>query len=225
MCSARLPLSSWAGPCPADSYFSVEGSVLWLTKSDGPTWLSPLRDGLGAAGRLWAPAVTAQPVPGPASRSNPWAFRPDDYAPLRWGVPEEDIRDISQLPRQPQAVAGLVVDGLLGGLSSQPARTLLKQVALLLPRDAPWLLFDRNGGSAVEIARNFRRSDEERGEGKSTARSAQELRRLLEVAGLGVTAAWGVATRPGRRFRSLVPGGAAWPFLFIEGRGVRTQGE
>jgi hypothetical protein len=225
MCPARLPLSPWSGPCPSASYFFAEGAVLWLGNSRGQTWLSPLREELEVAGRLWAPTVTTQPVPRPGSGSNPWAFRPDDYAPLRWGVPDEDTRDVAELPGRPRALSGLVVDGLLGGLGSQPARTLLGQVAGLLASDAPWLLFDRNGGSATEIVRNFRRSEDERGEGRSTARNAQELRRLLEVAGLGVTAAWGVAPRPGRRLRGLVPAGAAWPFLFIEGRGVRAPGE
>jgi len=164
-------------------------------------------------------------VPTAGSRGNPWSHRPDDYAPLRWGLPEEDIRELAGVADRPSSLAGVVVDGLLDGLGSQETRTLLGQVAGVLGADRPWLLCERNGASVREVVRNLRRSDAERGEGRETVRTSQELRRFLEVAGLGVSGAWGVSSERGRSLRRLVPGGGGWPLLVLEGRRVGGNAE
>lgn len=220
MLSARLDLKPWKGAPPSAERFAGELPVLWLGDPGCGAWLQPLREELVRRGRLWAPALTSVAVPGADSVANPWAFRPDTHAPLRWGEPGRDIRDISGAPGAPEALAGVVFDGVLGGLSSQPARTLLAQVSGLLPDDAAWLALDRNGRYLGQVVRSLRQSDDERGEGRGTSRSAQEFRRLLEVAGLGISGAWGLKQGSGGRLRAAVPGDAGWPLLMLEGRRV-----
>jgi len=225
MWSARLQLRTRLAPCPTAGEFPQPGSVLWLRLSGTEGWLDPLRMALEAEGRLWTPRFQIRPVGAATDRGNPWAHRPDDYAPLRWGHLEDDTRTLREAPGRPDDLVGLVIDGILEGLGSQPARTLLRQAAGLLPEDAPWLLCERNGASVFEVVRNLRRDEGQRGEGRGTVRTAQELRRLLESAGLGVGQAWGLAPSGGARLRGRVPGGAGWPRLFLEGRRVVPVGE
>jgi hypothetical protein len=223
--SASLPLRPWVGAKPSGEYFSTEAPVLWLGGANVPNWLQDLQRELTQAGRLWCPALSTHRVPGAGSQGNPWAFRPDDYAPLRWGPPEEDIRDLMDVRDRPESISGLVLDGLLDGLGGQETRTLLTQAAALMGSGTPWLLLARNGGSVGEVAKNLRRADTDRGEGKETVRSAQEIRRFVEVAGLGVSAAWGLSSGRRRSLRRLLPGGSGWPLLLLEGRRVGVKEE
>ena len=222
MLSAQLDLVPWKGESPRSDRFPAAGKVLFVSASgDGP-WLAPLRASLEGEGRLWAPELTTVAVPGADSVANPWAFRPDLHAPLRWGDPARDIRGLGDLADAPSEVSGVVFDRILGSLDGQCARTLLAQVAELMTPEAPWLALDRNGRYLGQVIRSLRQSDEERGEGKGTWLSAQEYRRLLEVAGFGISAAWGLteSTGMGKRLRASMPGATGWPWLVLEGRRV-----
>ncbi len=193
----RLPLESSADPLPTAAWLPGRGPVLWLGEP-GP--LSALHRDLQAAGRIWTAEVSAVPVPGPPPGTNPFSHRPDRHAALRWGPPSQDRRSLQEVGA-PACFDGLVLVDCLGPLPAQAARTLLVQAAAHLPVGAPWMLLDRNGRYGPEVLRNLRRPDEERGEGKGTVRTVEELRRLLEPAGFGVARARALAPR--RRDRLL----------------------
>ena len=218
MRNGRLRIEPWRGP-PPDAARFAEGPVLHLGGGGNDDWLAPLRADLEAAGRLFSPALSTLAGPGPDPDRNPWAFRPDDFAPLRWGDPAEDVRELGALSGSPETLHGVVVDSVLQGLAAQPARMLLKQVGERLVCGAPWILLERNGASLPEVARSLRRSPGERGEGRSTLRSASELRRLVEVVGLGIEAVHGLGP-PGIAGRVLrrAGAGAAAPWLLFVGR-------
>ncbi len=159
-------------------------------------------------------------VPGPPKTGNPFSFRPDRQAPLRWGDPALDRRTLGELPGAPERFGGLVLVDVIGALASQPARTLLAQLAERLEVGAPWLLLDRNGRYLPEVARHLRRAEDERGEGRGTVRTAEELRRLLEPVGLGLEAAHALSTggRGRRLLRRAVGGDGGAPWLVLRGR-------
>lgn len=209
-----MKLIPWTGGPPEDAGFVGDGPVLWLGPSGRAGWLEGLRTALGD--RVWAPAMSVVSVPRLEVDRNPWAFRPDDHPPLRWGDPAADVRTLADVAGRPDHLGGVVLDGALDGLGAQAARALLSQVAELLPSGAGWLLVERNGRFLPEVVRNVRRPDSERGEGRSTVRTAEEIRRLVEVAGLGIVDAWGVPPE-GRRGRLAVAVagdvGAAWVML------------
>jgi hypothetical protein len=223
--SAGLALRARVSPCPKHGQFEGEGAVLWLRRPGTCSWLEPLRLELDAVGRLWEPRFEVRPVPRADARGNPWSHRPDLSAPLRWGVVEEDVRDLQEMDGSPQQIAGLVIDGVLQGLGNQASRVLLGQAAALLPEDAPWLLCEPNGAALAEVVRNLRRDETRRGEGRGTVRTVRELRRLLESAGLGITEAWGLPPGDGLMRRLRLPGSAGWTRLFLEGRRVVAVGE
>ena len=223
--SAGLPLRARVAPCPTLGQFRGDGAVLWLRSPGTCSWLEPLRLQLDAAGRLWEPGFEVRPVPRAGARGNPWSHRPDRNAPLRWGLLEQDVRELAEVDGRPQQLAGLVIDGVLQGLGNQESRALLGQAARLLLEDAPWLLCEPNGGGLAEVVRNLRRDDNRRGEGRGTVRTVRELRRLLESAGLGITEAWGLGSGDGRARRLRLPGSVGWSRLFLEGRRVVAVGE
>jgi hypothetical protein len=213
----RLPLEASTDRLPGIAAFPGEGPVLWLG-SAAP--LAPLRAELEAAGRLWTADVSAVAVPGPPPGTNPFSHRPDRHAPLRWGPPGDDRRTLDEIGA-PEAFDGAVFAAVLGGLGAQAARTLLTQVAGRLASGVPWLLVDRNGRYLPEVVRNLRRSEDERGEGRGTVRTVEELRRLLEPPGFGVGRARGLAPR--RRDRAAMrlfgaDGAAMW--LVVSGERI-----
>ena len=208
-----LKLQPWTGGPPPAAALPAEGAVLWLERlsdggavrrggpgareipadgrrADGLAWLDPLAAGLGSD-RLWSPPLSVVPVPGPEPR-NAFTFDPDAHPPLRWGRVQADVRDLADLPDRPRPVVAVVFEGVFEGLGQQAARTLLAQARAVLPEDAPWLLVERNGRALGEVVRHLRRPDADRGEAAGTVRSPEELRRLLEVAGFGITGAHGL---------------------------------
>ncbi len=191
----RLPLAASNAPLPDAGWFAAPGRVLWLGEAAA---LGPLRDGLGA--RLWSAPVIPVDVPGPPPGTNPFSHRPDRHAPLRWGRPGDDLRTLDEAGA-PARFDGVVFADVLGALPAQAARTLLTQVAARLVPGARWLLLDRNGRYVPEVLRHLRRPDAQRGEGRGTVRSVEELRRLLEPAGFGIAQARSFALR--RRDRAL----------------------
>ena len=193
----RLPLETSSEPLPRAAWFAGQGPVLWLGDLEP---LAALRAELSAAGRIWTHAVSAVPVPGPPPNTNPFSHRPDRHAPLRWGPPRDDRRTLDEAGAPP-SFDGAVLADTLGGLAAQAARTLLAQVAERLPSGARWLLLDRNGRYLPEVLRNLRRPAEQRGEGRGTVRTVEELRRLLEPAGFGIAQARSLSPR--RRDRAL----------------------
>jgi len=210
-----LPLPPWSGG-PPDVGSLGPGVVLWLGPGGRDGWLGGLEAAL--AGRLWSPTLSTVSVPRASADPNPWLFRPDAHPPLRWGDPLDDVRSLDAVPDRPAEVGAVVFAAALAGLGGAEARVLLAQVAEVLPAEAPWLLLERNGAHAPEVVRNLLRDRDERGEGKATLRSGPELRRLLEVAGFGITEAWSLAG-PGRRARVLAAAGtAAW--LVLRGRRI-----
>jgi hypothetical protein len=192
----RLPLSPPAPP-PTAAYFRGTSPILWV---GAPDLLSALHRDLGLQDRIWTLPVSPVAVPGPPPGTNPFSHRPDRQAPLRWGTPSDDVRTLGEAGA-PDLFGGAVFAGALGPLGGQAARTLLTQAAEHLPSGAPWLVIDRNGRYAPEVVRNLRRPDSERGEGKGTVRTVEELRRLLEPAGFGISSAHALGGR--RRDRLL----------------------
>jgi hypothetical protein len=154
-------------------------------------------------------------VPGPGVR-DAFTFKPDAHPPLRWGRVEADVRTLARVVDRPKSELGAVVfDGIFAGLGQQGARTLLTQVAELLPVDGRWLLVERNGRYLPEVVRHLRRADSERKEGAAMVRTAEELRRLLEVAGFGIEAALGL---PGGRLRARLLGDGGHASVYLRGR-------
>ena len=226
MFAARLPLRAWKGPAPDTSHFSSSGAVLWLSGAFPSPWLELLRAELDDQGRLWAPAFRQQDIPKASGAKNPWSFKPDDYSPLRWLEGDSadsrtlPVRGLRELETRPASLAGLVLDSVLSGLGAQATRVMLKQAAELLSPGAEWLLVDANGGSLGESLRQLQRGPERRGEGRETVRSAQELRRLLEVSGLGISSAAGLAQGRAARLRKYAPAGVGFSQLVLSGRRV-----
>lgn len=193
--------------------FPGAGPVAWLGEAPG---LRTLRRALES--RLWTATPVPVPVPGPPAGTNPFSHRPDRHAALRWGDPAADLRTLDEFGA-PAQFDGLVLADTLGALPSQAARTLLTQLAGRLPAGAPWLLVDRNGRFAPEVLANLRRPESERGEGRGTVRTVEELRRLLEPAGFGIEGARGLSG--GRRARLLqrtLGPDATSMWLVVEGR-------
>lgn len=202
----RLPLRRWSGGPLAAGDLPGSGAVLWL---DGPDseevapFVAPLRRALGA--RVWSPAVRTVPLAGPSPGRSPWAHRQDRQAPLRWGAGDGDegAIDIETLLGERGPLDGLVLVAACAGRTDQQLRTLLRQVVALLRSEAPWILVEPNGRAWFRIVRSLRASEGQRGEGRGTVRSIEELRRLLETGGLGLEGAWAV---PPRRRRDAVVG-------------------
>lgn len=222
----RLPLRSWTGGSLSAHDLPGDGSVLWL---DGPDservapFVGPLRRALGP--RLWSPAVRTVPLPGPPPGRNPWAHRQDRQAPLRWGDGDGDegSTELAPLRLERGELDGLVLVGACVGRTDQEVRTLLRQVVALLRSEAPWILVEPNGRALHRIARSFRATDSQRGEGRGTVRSIEELRRLLETGGLGLAGAWAV---PPRRRRDafvhrLLGRDSAADWMFARGTRIR----
>ncbi len=194
----RLPLRPWTGGALDARDLPGEGTVLWLegaSTEDVAPFVASLRSGLGA--RVWTPPVRTVPLPGPPPGRNPWAHRQDRQAPLRWGAGDGDegSAELGTLLADRGELDGLVLVGACAGRTDQQLRTLLRQVVALLKSEAPWILVEPNGRALHRIVRSFRATDAERGEGKATVRSIEELRRLLETGGLGLAGAWAVPPR------------------------------
>jgi len=225
MTSPKLTLPLWSGAAPNLEAFPGDGPVLWVGSGACSGWLDGLRGELDQAGRLFAPALTAVQVPRARLDSRPWAFRPDDHASLRWGDPAADVREIARVPGCPESFGGLVLEHSLGSLASHPARALMSQAAERLAPDSPWLLVDRNGRYLPQVVRSLRQPESERGEGRGTWRTAEELRRLVEVVGLGITGSFSLPEvgKRGRLARLALggTGGAAW--LALLGRRARSS--
>lgn len=202
----RLKLKRWTSGPPGPDSLRTDDDVLWL---GGGAFLRPLRDALGS--RAWAPELSVVKVPGPTTR-DAFTFKPDAHPPLRWGRVQADVRSLARVADKPPTLGAVVFDTIFAGLGQQGARTLLTQVAEVVPEGGCWLLLERNGRYLPEIVRHFRRDDAERSEAAGTVRSGEELRRLLEVAGFGIEDAWGI---PGGRLRARLPsdGGHAWVLL------------
>ncbi len=225
MTSPKLTLPLWSGAAPGLDGFPGDDPVLWVGAGARAGWLDGLRGELQRAGRLFAPALTDVQVPRARLDTRPWAFRPDDHASLRWGDPGADVREISRVPGCPEAFGGLVLEDFLGSLASHPARALMSQAVERLAPGSPWLLVDRNGRYLPQVVRSLRQPDSERGEGKGTWRTAEELRRLVEVVGLGITGSFSLSEvgKRGRLARLALggTGGAAW--LVLVGRRARSS--
>ena len=86
---------------PGAEVFAGTRPVAWLGEPRAE--LDGLKAELEAAGRLWTEELHAIAVPGPPATGNPFSFRPDLQAPLRWGDPALDRR---QLPRLTQKYTG-----------------------------------------------------------------------------------------------------------------------
>jgi hypothetical protein len=200
-----LPLQSWSAP---RGFGGVEraGSVLWIGETPGP--LPALRELLGDR-VVDAPFRVVGTMPAPPGR-NPWAYTA--ATPVRWG----DALAL-ELPRP---VDGLVLAGALAGLSDRAARDVLREAASALPEGRPWLLVEADGGSLWGALRSMRGR---RGAGE-LPRAGHELRRLVEVAGLGIREAFRVSAGPRlRRAAAVLRGGDPdLPWLML--RGERLAG-
>jgi len=228
MARPALPLSSWRGPPPDAGYFGNEGVVLWLGPGpESSPWLGALKQALRAADRLWEPACSIVAVSDPLPGRSPWAWRPDRELPTRWSGEEREPsagtleHRLKDLPGCPESLAGVVLDGMLEPLGSQAARVVCEQTAAVLAEDCPYLLLEPNGGSLRQVLGGFRRDGGPVGARPGNARTAEELRRLLELAGLGISR---VCVLPSRglmgRVGSKVLRRAASPWLIVEGRRI-----
>lgn len=215
-------------PPPADADWAApfDGTVLWLGGPDAPPVLADVRQQLGD--RVVLATVRGVPVPGPRPGRNPWAARQDRQEPLRWGAGDglDGPAELAEWLRTRGVAAplgGVVFAGICASLPDQALRTLLRQLAPLLAPDAPFLLGEPNGRSAVRVSRNLLAPASDRGEGRGTARTVEELRRLLETGGLGLTGAWAApATRRRDRIARRVLGAeAAAPWMLVTGRALR----
>lgn len=86
--------------------------------------------------------------------------------------------------------AGAMVDHCFVALDDAGARALLRWLSLRLAVGAPLWVVEPNGARPAAILRGLRGG----GEGAGTVRTATELRRLLEVQGFGIEAAWALPT-------------------------------
>ena len=206
----------WFGPIAAAS------RILWLEGSASPPpELRTLRADLGE--RVVAPRVRAVPVPGPSPGRNPWAHRQDRQEPLRWGEGEglEGPTTLAACLGDQRPFDALVFATVCVDLADQPLRALLRQLPSHLAPDTPFLLCEPNGRSALAMARNL--VADQRGEGRGTARTVEELRRLLETCGLGLSAAWGLggAGKRGRLARRILGEDLGADWLLVTGRAIR----
>lgn len=206
----------WTGPTAAAS------RILWLEGSaPPPPELRALRASLGE--RVVAPLVRAVPVPGPSPGRNPWAHRQDRQEPLRWGDGEglEGPTTLAAWRSDQEPFDALVFAAVCVELADQPLRALLRQIPAHLAPDTPFLLCEPNGRSASAVARNL--VADQRGEGRGTARTVEELRRLLETCGLGLSAAWGLggARKRDRLVRRVLGEDLGADWLLVTGRAIR----
>ena len=109
-------------------------------------------------------------------------------------------------------------------LNEQEARNALRQASDRLPSDAPFVLVERNGSYLPHVLRSLQSGHGKQKEGGGLWRSAQELRRHLELSGLGLEEVRGLAQ--GARLGPLggmvarrLPGPGA-PWLVVVGRKV-----
>jgi len=188
--------------------------VLWLGPTTG--WAAPLAAALGD--RRLTLTATAVATPGPEPGRNPWAHRPDRHAALRWGALADDRRTLDEVPDLPAQFAGLVFVDVLGALPSASLRALLSQSAARLPAGAPWLVVDRNGRYLRAVLANLRADEAGRGEARGTWRTAEELRRFLEVEGLGIESAEALASGRGRLAGRVLGAGSTAARLVLRGR-------
>lgn len=198
--TARLPLAGAVAPWTAA--FAGAAPVLWLGMGAPPGWDGGLGRRLAEEQRRWSPTMQAVPVPGPSSVANPWAFRADRQAALRWGELAADLRTLDELGGPP-VLGGLVLEDVLSRLGSAGRRALLTQAAARMPPGTPFAVVERNGRSARHVARRLRGGEAE------PALAAEELRRPLEVVGLGIEQAGAL---PSGRLRALLGPdlGARW---------------
>lgn len=207
--------------------FRSGAPVLWLQgvePSPDPV-LAELRAALGL--RCLLAPVRAVPLVGPRPGRNPWAHRADLQEPLRWGESSgldgaETLGELLDAQGTPP-LGGVVFAGICAELADRPLRTLLRQLVPRLGRDAPWLACEPNGRYVPRIARSLLAEPDERGEGKGTVRSVEELRRLFETGGLGLVGAY-VTAGGGRRHRlrrRLLGGDAGSDWLLVSGRAIR----
>lgn len=221
----RLPLQPWTEGAPTAP--PGDGAVLWLEPRPPPpavaSFVAPLRDALGP--RRWSPQLRTVPLAGPPPGRNPWAHRQDRQQPLRWGPGDGDegAVELADVVEERAPLDGLVLVGACVGRTDQELRTLLRQVVPLLRPEAPWLAIEPNGRALQQIARNLATADTERGEGRGTVRSVEELRRLLETGGLGLAGAWALPAgrRRDRLARSLLGADATAEWMIVRGRAIR----
>ncbi len=212
----RLHLDPWPGGDPSVEIFVGDAPVLWLGgdgADEAEAWLAPLRRELEGERRLFAaaPRFLATPTEPPG---NPWAWRPHEASPLRWD--DEGCDRLEDLPGRPERFGGLVLAGALTLRDDFSVRALLIQIAPLLAEDAPFLAVERNGRYVGAVMRSFR--------AETTVRSVEELRRLLEVSGLGLEGAFGVpGSGRGLLRRASADAGARW--LAIRGRRALREGK
>jgi len=193
--------------------------VLWLAGDDAEEahgWLAGLRAELAAAERLFLASPRFLPTP-KEPPGNPWAWRPHDASPLRWD--DAGCERLEELPGRPERFGGLVLAGALTARDDFSVRALLIQIAPVLAEDAPFLAVERNGRYVGAVVRSLR--------GTGTVRSVEELRRLLEVSGLGLEGAFalpgdGGAAR-GLLRRASSDAGARW--MAIRGRRALREGK
>jgi hypothetical protein len=196
--------------------------VIWIKGDDSDAaegWLAGLRGSLQSAGRLWVaePRFIAAPTEPPG---NPWAWRPHDQSPLRWDA--AGCERLDELPGRPERFGGLVLAGALTPRNDFTVRALLIQIVPLLEEDAPFIAVERNGRYAGAVVRSLRGTD------GPTVRSVEELRRLLEVSGLGLEAVFAMPERGGGVARRLVrrassEAGARW--MVVCGRRALREGK
>ncbi|HCP48498.1 MAG TPA: hypothetical protein DIU15_20845 [Deltaproteobacteria bacterium] len=227
MTRPELPLAVWCGPCPEADYFGGTGPVLWLSSGPGASWLSPLKESLQEQRRLWQPKCSIVAVSDPLPGRSPWAWRPDQELPTRWsGDDSEAAREglehrLGDVRGCPTRLVGAVLDGVLESLGSHAARVVCEQAAEVLPEDCPYLLLEPNGGSLRQILGGYRSRAGSVGARQGNVRTATELRRTLELAGLGISAVSLLPSegRLGRIGQRLV-GSAASPQLVVQGRRI-----
>jgi len=215
----RLHLEPWTGAPPSARELPGTGAVLWLGRTDHP-FTAGLFAELGD--RAWSPRLRPVAVAGPPPGRNPWAHRQDRQQPLRWG-PGDGLEGAPVLDAGDRGgLDGLVLVGICAGLTDQQLRALLRQITPLLRSEAPWLLVEPNGRSLKRIARSLRTPDAERGEGNTTVRSVEELRRLLETNGLGLEGAWAApGSRRQRLARAVLGADVTADQLVVRGRRIR----
>ena len=215
----RLALAPWPGPAPAADSFLSDGPVLWLVgagAAPAEDWLADLRRELDLAGRLWtaAPRFVASDFQPPG---NPWAWRPHEQSPIRWDAAGCDR--LEHLPGRPRRFGGFVSAGALTSLDDHALRALLIQVAPLLETEGPFVAVERNGRYLGAVVRALR--------GEGQVRSAEELRRLLEVGGLGLEGVYGVPETAGAARgllrRASPDSGSRW--MAIRGRRALREGK
>ncbi|MCO4769433.1 MAG: hypothetical protein KDA24_05335 [Deltaproteobacteria bacterium] len=221
----RLRLDRAVDPSESITLLRGASRVLWLQGQAPPPRLQQVY--LALQGRLLEPGVRAVPTPGPSPGRNPWALRQDRQRPLRWGPSEglDGLHTLAEWMAQEgiDSLDAVVFAGLCADLADQPLRALLRQLAPCLSADAPFLLMEPNGRNARRVARSLLASPDHRGEGRGTARTVEELRRLLETGGLGLTSAGAVggSRKRDRLARRVLGADASAEWLLVTGRAIR----